>query len=289
MKKAHVVFNPASGSFSKKQAELILAALREKGIDPSPLMPASEAEAISQVKSLCTNENQPLVIAVGGDGTINTVINGMPEKSATLAVIPLGTANVLSLELGIRSIDDAITRIASGTVRDFSVGEVKSALGSRRFMLMAGIGIDGAVVANVRSKEKKTLGRLAYLLAALRTLLQWDNLQQTVSDSLNSAECHSAVIANAANYGGPFCLAPQAGIFTRHLQVIPLPLTNRRSLLRLAISMLQIRKKQMQGTWLHKTGLLTVSGTKAIQVDGDSFGNGPMTIRLIEDFNRIIC
>jgi diacylglycerol kinase (ATP) len=289
MKTAHVVFNPASGSFSSKRAERILTALRNSGIDPRPLMPASEADAISQVNHLCRNGEQPLIIAVGGDGTINTVINGMTEKSAILGVIPLGTANVLALELGIRSIDDAVKRIATGTVRDFTVGEAKAAMGTRRFMLMAGIGIDGAVVAKVRSAEKKHLGRLAYLLSALRVLRKWDQTQQVVSDSQHSAECHSVVVANAANYGGPFCLAPQAGIFTPHLQVIPLMLSTRFSLIRLAISMLKIRKSPMSGTWLHNTGELHFGGTKAIQIDGDSFGNGPMIVRSIPAFNRIIC
>jgi YegS/Rv2252/BmrU family lipid kinase len=289
MKTAHVLFNPASGSFSNKRAERILTALRDAGIDPRPLLPASEADAISQVKDLCRDNDQPLIIAVGGDGTINTVINGMTEKSAVLGIIPLGTANVLALELGIRSIGDAVKRIAVGTVRDFSVGEVKAARGIRRFMLMAGIGIDGAVVADVRSGEKRYLGRLAYLLSALRMLCKWDQTQQTVSDSQHSAECHSVVVANAANYGGPFCLAPQAGIFMPHLQVIPLALSTRFSLIRLALSMLQIRKKPMLGTWLHNTGELHVAGTKAIQIDGDSFGTGPMTVRSIPAFNRIVC
>lgn len=289
MKKAHVVFNPASGSFSQKRADKILAALGNCGIDPVPLMPASEADAIQQVKSICMKEENPLIIAVGGDGTINTVINGMIEKRAVLGVIPLGTANVLSTELGIRSADDAVNRIATGTEREFTVGEATTSAGSRRFMLMAGIGVDGAVVAAVRSREKKHLGRLAYVAAAMRAFYRWDSDFQSVSSERQSRSCHSVIVANAANYGGPFCLAPKAGIFTPHLQVIPLELTSRFSLIRLAFTMLLNRFRQADEIWLHHTGDLHIAGNKAIQIDGDSFGSGPMTIRLIQGFNRIIC
>jgi len=289
MQTAHVVFNPASGSYSAGRAARILTALRRAGIDPQPLLPGNEAEAIATVRELCDPERQPLIIAAGGDGTINTVINGLTRQGATLGVIPLGTANVLAWELGIRSLDGAVQRIAAGTRRQFSVGEATSATGSRRFLLMAGVGIDGAIVAGMRAGEKRCLGKLAYLLSALRTIRQWDRTTLTVSDGQRSSECHSVVIANASHYGGPYRLAPQAAIFSSHLDVVPLFLPTRLSFFRFALPFLLTGKWPGVEPWQMHGGQLTVSSVKAVQLDGDSYGAGPVTVRLIADFNPLLC
>ena len=235
MQTAHVIFNPASGSYSTHRTDRILAALRRAGIDPQPLLPGSEAEAIGTVRALCNPAHPPLIIAVGGDGTVNTVINGMTPQGATLGVIPLGTANVLAWELGIRSIDAAVQRIASGRQRLFSVGEATSATGSRRFLLMAGVGLDAAAVAGVRPGEKARLGKLAYLLSGLRQLRDWDRSTFTISDGQRSIDCHSAIIANACHYGGPYRLAPSAEIFSPQLEILSFNFPTRRSFFRAAL------------------------------------------------------
>jgi len=286
---AHVVFNPASGSYSPSRQARILAALQRAGITPCPLLPGSEAEAIAAVRALCAAEEQPLIVAVGGDGTVNTVINGMLEQRATLGVIPLGTANVLACELGIRSIDDAVKRMVGGRRRLFSVGEVTSAAGTRRFLLMAGIGIDGAAVAGVREREKCYLGRLAYLLSGLRALWHWDRNTLTVSDGKRTSTCHSVVVANASHYGGPFVIAPQATLFSPRLDIVPLLLPTRRSFFRYALSLLLSGKTTAVDGWQVGTDHLTITGTRPVQLDGDTFGTGPLKIRLVPDFNTLLC
>ena len=289
MRAAHVMFNPVSGSYSARRADQILSLLRGAGIEPQPMLPASEQAAKAQVRALCQGEHRPLIIAVGGDGTINTVINGLEPQSATLGVIPLGTANVLARELGIRTIADAVARIAAGSVRPFSVGEVASSAGSRRFLLMAGIGIDGAVVGGVRSGEKRRLGKLAYLLSALRQLRDWDRSALTVSDGQRSVECHTAIIANAAHYGGPYIMAPTADIFAPTLAVVPLATFSRRGFARFALTLLLTgRAPQSAEPWQVGAGQLTIAGEKAIQIDGDDFGSGTITVSIIPDFNDLL-
>jgi diacylglycerol kinase family enzyme len=225
---------------------------------------------------------------VGGDGTINSVINGMTPKGATLGVIPLGTANVLAWELGIRSIEAALKRIAHGQQRLFSVGEVSSAAGQRRFLLMAGIGLDAAAVAGVRPEEKARLGKLAYLLSGLRRFVDWDRSLLTVSDGRRSERCHSLIVANACHYGGPYRLAPGAEIFAPRLEVLPFQFPTRRSFLRIALPLV-LGRPPVTVDWQLREGELSITGAKAVQLDGDSFGSGPLTIRLLADFNQLLC
>ncbi len=286
---AHVVFNPASGSYSPARADRILKGLRAAGLAVEPLLPASQAAAISAVRALCDPARPPLIIAVGGDGTINTVINGMTPQGATLGVIPLGTANVLAWELGIRSIETALKRIAHGRLRPFTVGEATSAEGTRRFLLMAGIGLDAAAVAGVRPAEKARLGKLAYLLSGLRQLWAWDDNIITISDGQRSIDCHSAIIANACHYGGPYRLAPGAEIFAPRLELLPFQFPTRRSFFRAALPLVVAGRAPATAGWQLREGTLTITGTKPVQLDGDSFGTGPLTIRLLPDFNRLLC
>lgn len=284
----HVVFNPTSGSYSSYKAEQILTQLRAAGLDPQPLLPRSLAESMQAVADLCTQATPPTIIAVGGDGTVNTVINSMPQGSATLGIIPLGTANVMARELGIRSQQDAIARIARGTLRPFTVGEASSTAGVRRFVLMAGIGADAEAVADVRPSEKRLLGKGAYALAGLRRCLDWDNRKVTVTCGGQTRCCNSLIIANAAHYAGPYCLVPQASLFLPHLVVAPLPFNSPLGLLSFTASVFLRGRYAAPDAFASGGDTISITGDKPVQLDGDSFGATPLTIRLIPSFNSLI-
>lgn len=288
MQTVHVVFNPASGSYAPARAEQILTGLRAAGLDPQPLLPQTLAESMQAVAELCNRTTPPTIIAVGGDGTINTVINSMPQGRATLGIIPLGTANVMARELGISSQQDAIARIARGTLRPFSVGEASSAAGVRRFVLMAGIGADAAAVADVRPSEKRLLGKGAYILSALRQCLNWDSGSLTVTIGRHQHSCHSLLVANAAHYAGPYRLAPRASLFTPHFELVPLLFRGPSDLLRFAGSVFIHGTYEAADAFCTSQEPILIEGDKPVQLDGDSFGTTPLTIRLIPDFNQLI-
>jgi YegS/Rv2252/BmrU family lipid kinase len=105
-----------------------------------------------------------LVIAAGGDGTINEIIQGLAGSETALGVLPGGTVNVWARELGI-PLDDARARkiLVHGQTRRIDLGSVNG----RYFLLMAGIGFDGAVTQAVEGKPLKRLGILGYTLAVL--------------------------------------------------------------------------------------------------------------------------
>ena len=288
MQTVHVVFNPTSGSYSPRKAEQILTQLRAVGLDPQPLLPQTLTESMQAVAALCNQASAPTIIAVGGDGTVNTVINSMSQGSATLGIIPLGTANVMARELGISSQQDAIQRIARGMVRPFSVGEASSTAGTKRFVLMAGIGADAEAVADVRPSEKRLLGKGAYVLAGLRRCINWDSRLVTVSCNGQTRHCNSLIIANAAHYAGPYCLVPQASLFNQQLVVAPLPFRTPLGLLRFTATIfLRGRYDAPDVLCVEKESIL-IEADKPVQLDGDSFGTGPITIRIIPDFNNLI-
>lgn len=158
----------------------------------------------------------------------------------------------------------------------------------RRFLLMAGIGVDGAVVRGVRLAEKKRFGKGAYLLSALRVLSDWDRGELTVTGGGRSLSCHSVIVCNASRYGGNFLLAPEADLFAPGFQVVCLG-GDRGLYLRLALRAGLRRPLLTPPMTVFAADELEVSGHKPVQLDGDCFGSAPLTLRSLPEFLRLIC
>lgn len=262
--------------------------LRQQGKFPELLLTRCAEDARLFARRICREEAEPLIIVGGGDGTINGVLNGLASGKATLAILPLGTANVLAKELGIRSLEEAILRITGGEARTMAVGLLEAQGEKRYFSLMAGIGVDGAVVEDVRLGEKRVVGKGAYLLAAMRRLTAWDREPLRIRADGREVECHSAVVCNGARYGGDFVLAPTADTFTPGFQVVCIRGCTRRTYARLALDLFRGRVPSGPGITTFPARLLEISTAKAVQVDGDYVGRGPLSIAAVENFVRVL-
>lgn len=284
----HLIINSYSGSYSRRHMDRAVRSLAEAGITPY----IHEIATLDEAEICCTQirktEAVPYVIVAAGDGTINAVLNGIGPGKATLALIPLGTSNVLARELGIRSIDDSIRRIVRGETKPLAAGVLECGGARRYFSLMAGIGFDGAVVRDVRQFEKRFLKQGAYGLSALRQMWGWDRELLLVASEEKSVSCHSVIISNAARYGGDFVLAPGQDVSRPGLSVVCITSNRRRTYLGLAMDLLLRRDWPDCSVSRFTAYDLTVSGTKPIQVDGDFAGCGPARLSVVDDFVRII-
>ena len=214
------------------------------------------------------------LVAAGGDGTVNEVINGMMPEPVPLAVIPLGTANVLALETGLpMDLAGQCENAVRGEVRQVTLGRA----GERYFLLMAGAGFDAEVVRLVNLRVKRWLGKGAYLLSAMRVFC---HLPPAVG--LKSAHCRlpelcGVIVCNSGMYGGSFVLAPQASLFSSTLQVIALPHRGPLGLFYLILRSLLGKRLVSEIKIFESTGI-EVSGEAALQLDGDSAGMLPCKI-----------
>ncbi len=210
-----VIHNPTAGWRRRRRFERILAALVREGLDVRvrPTTRRGDAEAFAGEAS--SKEIDVLAVA-GGDGTVNEVANGLKDPNLPLAVIPLGTANVLAHEIGLGGSPAEIARtIAVGEPKPIAVGVVNG----RRFVMMAGFGFDAFVVASVRPRVKRFLGKAAYVLATLGALLTFKFPRYRVSVDGRNYDVASAVIANGHFYGGTFVCAPDARLEDPSLHV----------------------------------------------------------------------
>ena len=163
---AVIIANPTSGAFPPLHThhfDEALAILRNRGwrVDLWYTDAPGEGERLARK---AVEQKAHLVIAAGGDGTINEIIQGLAGSETALGVLPGGTVNVWARELDI-PFDDvgACGVLVNGRTRRIDLGYVNG----RYFLLMVGVGFDGEVTQAVERKPLKRLGVLGYALAAL--------------------------------------------------------------------------------------------------------------------------
>jgi diacylglycerol kinase (ATP) len=167
------------------------------------LSPGSGARLAKEV----IQSGSQLIAVYGGDGTINEVVTGMAGSDATLAVLPGGTANVFARELKIpRNLQQAVQIACAGNTISISLGRT----GNRYFHLMAGIGLDAAVVSGMPWKLKRMLGVPAFWIQGLRQLRDYSLKPFQLEVDGTCHEATFAVVANCRNYGGCLVIAPDA-------------------------------------------------------------------------------
>jgi diacylglycerol kinase (ATP) len=201
------IFNPTSGGGrNKRDLPLITGSLRGLGfvVDELPTERAGHATALA---ADAVERGFEVVCAIGGDGTVNEVINGIAGSGVTFAIIPTGTVNVLAMELGI-PLDppDACALAAAGHTIDIDLGIA----GERYFALMAGAGLDAAVIAGMNPLMKKALREAAFAVQGVATALTGDFPLIRVEADERCIDGYFVVAGNSANYGGAFGITPTA-------------------------------------------------------------------------------
>lgn len=288
MMKTYLFVNPSSGHHSAARLKLVLEKLSLHSVVPD-VFQVRTPEEIFTCCDIINKECEPyMVIVAGGDGTFNAVVNGLKPGTATLAVLPFGTSNVLAAELGIASIEDGLERIIAGKTHSLSVGVLEMESRSLRFLLMAGIGLDGAVVRDVWPTGKRFLRQGAYALAAMSRALKWDKTTFTLNSDQGEVSCHTAIICNAARYGGDFILSPGSSLFSQGLAAVCITGKTRTTYLSCALDLFRNKaEKNRHLVRLHSSSF-EIHGTHPIQIDGDFVGYGPARISECSDFAEII-
>jgi diacylglycerol kinase (ATP) len=199
---AVIIGNPNSGRAGDEDyLERFAKILRSGGLTAKVL----NTEYPNHATELASFAGDRLVVAAGGDGTVNEVLNGL-SLEATLGVLPLGTANVLARELGL-PLDpvEACRRILKGERLRVDFGVATDDEGAeRRFACMAGIGFDAKVIGAVTPRLKRYLRRLAFQLTAFRVLFgnRFPTLEILLGEEIHTARF--AIIANGQYYGGDY-------------------------------------------------------------------------------------
>ncbi len=216
-----IIHNPNAGRGKRRhRLQAAVAELEQLGAQVEIKLTATAGDAIryshTALASAARGEGPDVVVAAGGDGTINEVVNGLAGGALPLALLPLGTANVLAAEIGLPDDVPALVQvIRHGPAVPIHLGEVNG----RRFTLMAGVGMDAEIVASVSPRLKRRAGKAAYAVAALIRWLKYRPHRYRIEVDGVLHEAAAAVFANGHYYAGRFVCAEEARITDPHLHV----------------------------------------------------------------------
>jgi diacylglycerol kinase family enzyme len=228
-----------------------------------------------------------LVLAAGGDGTLNEAVQGMIGSQVPLGVLPAGTANVLANEMGMRGgISGALAALPGMEACRIAVGRLESAGSSRHFLLMGGVGLDAHVVYHVSEPLKARSGKFAYWMAGFS--LVGRRLPEFRVDADGEVRtCSFALVSRVRNYGGTFEIARSTHLFDDSFEVV---LFEGRSSARYLIYLAGVALKRAAGlpgvTVMHARRVC-FSGPEDqrvhVQVDGEYAGPLPASIEIVPD------
>jgi diacylglycerol kinase (ATP) len=184
---------------------------------------SESAEDLEELARTCANEGAEIVAVLGGDGSVNAVVNGLVDSGAkaALAVLPAGTGDDFAKAIGPKKLDDAAALLANPEIREIDVVRVAAGSTTRHYVNVAGAGFDSEVNETANAMTLKLGGTGTYVAAVLKTLRRFRpaTYRITVDDDVRSVEAMLAIVANGISYGGGMRVAPTASITDGQLDV----------------------------------------------------------------------
>lgn len=245
--------------------------------------PGSAAEIVQR----CIERGADLILAAGGDGTINEVVSGMAHSSVPLGILPAGTANVLANELAIgntmegaaRSLDQCVPqRIALGLLST-SAGKAP-----RYFLLMAGAGLDAEIVHGINLKLKDALGKVAYWIGGFSKV--GSRLPEfTVETEGQEFLVSFALASRVRNYGGDLEIAPTITLLDDQFELVLFAGASSFTFLKYMMGVVVKQHQKMRGVTILRTRKAVfgapAGSTIHLQVDGEYAGLAPGTVEIV--------
>jgi diacylglycerol kinase (ATP) len=160
-----------------------------------------------------------LLVAVGGDGTVNEVVQGLAgQDGAELAVIPRGTGWDFVRTYGIpKRFDDAVGVALEGRTRTIDIGRARyrawrGGEAESYFANIASAGMSGAIAKRANDTSKALGGKVSYLWATFAVFARWKNgeVRVTVDGETRSGRMHDVIVANGRYFGGGMMICPEA-------------------------------------------------------------------------------
>jgi diacylglycerol kinase (ATP) len=239
-----------------------------------------------------------LVVAVGGDGTLNEVVNGVAARNVDLATIPLGTGMDFGRTYGLpTNFDDAVRVALSGRTRTVDAGRVRYRTwdgdeSTRWFANVGTVGMSGAVAQRANGMSKALGGRLTFFYALTREFLAWRNTEVTVTldgDERRSGLMHDVIVANGAWHGGGMMLAPDARPDDGLFDVVLIGDVSKVDFLTTAPKIYKGRHVTHRKVEVLRGATVSVEAGERlpIEVEGEQVGATPAAFEIVRDALRV--
>jgi YegS/Rv2252/BmrU family lipid kinase len=296
--KVTLILNPISGKKNhQKHLKVVLDFLGSRGIYPEIRNTRKRGDALRFARE-AVEKGSEVVIAAGGDGTVNEVANGLVGSPVKLAIIPLGTANVFALETGIPSFDPgaAADIIVQGMSKSITLGHItyRDAVNATRkthFLIMAGIGFDAGVLNKIKRDTITRWGKAAYFFEGVKFIFQYKSPPLSVSFAeKENLEGYSVIAANGKYYGGKFRVAPKAEITDSFLDLCIIKRRGSLAVVKTALKVLLGMNPSGNEVHYCKAKTIEINSTCQVyvQADGEFLGTVPVFLTTREKALSVI-
>ena len=294
-----MIFNPAARGNKARHFRRQLDAIGSQCALKATAAPGDARRLAAEA----VGEGYDLIVAAGGDGTVNEVLNGLcgaPDgpARARLGVLPLGTVNVFAREL---KIPFQIERAWEVLQRDRELKldlpraefSANGKMERHYFIQLAGAGLDSRAIELVDWQHKKKVGPLAYVIAGLKALRETKPKITAREDARPASQNFNGelvLIGNGKFYGGPFEIFPKADLCDGLLDVCVLPCVNWLTLLRCAPALLARRKLPENLVRRFRAASFELSGDAAasFELDGELAGKLPVKFSVERGRLRVV-
>jgi YegS/Rv2252/BmrU family lipid kinase len=304
-RKIHVVINPAAGQ-NIPVLSILNRVFSECDVDWDISITKKAGDACSQARQAAAR-GVDVVAALGGDGTVAEVASGLMGAETPLAVLPGGTANVMSIELGIPTDLAQACLVAcdpNSIVRQVDMGRVND----RNFILRVGVGFEAAMVEQADRNLKDRLGVFAYLWSAVQNLSHPEiaHYRLTIDGVEVEIDGLTCIIANSSNLGQTgINLVPDASVSDGLLDVVVVQQANLRSLFDVLGSITGMKQVQAENTnndvsslsmqmqqnlrhWQGKEVTLVAEPEQSVQYDGEVLGKVKINCGIIPQAVQVL-
>ncbi|MCL6583167.1 MAG: diacylglycerol kinase family lipid kinase [bacterium] len=278
-----MIINPISGAGrGLKEGRRLARLLLQEGIAVEIFITRQPQDAEKEAR-----QSQIPLIVVGGDGTVNEVINGLAGRDIPLAVFPVGTANILAREFHLpRNPAAFLSIIRSARVRLLDAGQICGQMVTRRFLMVASLGLDAEVTRIMRRSRSGPIHLSSYLIPLWNALKHYHYSPFTlrIDDRIITPPATTAVIGNIRNYGGFFSITHRARPDDGWLDICVFSGNSRRDYLRYLMGALWRRPSIFSDVVYcrgKKIDLIKAPRPIPVELDGDFFGYTPLTCTII--------
>jgi len=282
------VVNPKAGNGkAKKVADLIDSKLRGKKVDYKITFTKAPEDATEIVVKNSNLFNR--IVSVGGDGTLNEVVNGIVGKDLELAVIPAGTGNdfakMLYPSLDIKKIIDWVVY---GDIEKIDVGRCND----KYFINIASAGFDAEVANKVQRTKKVFSGKAAYLYSLFKTLISYKGIFFKIHIDNNLFFSNTLLItaSNGRFYGGGMIPTPNADIQDGYFDICHVKTLNKLKLLALLNKYIKGTHTELKEVTIFKGKSLKIESEKvfSVNLDGEIIRTDKAEFEILKDAVKIV-
>jgi len=279
-----VILNPAARGERARSLRQAIEGLSSRIVVRETRKPG-DAEALAE---RAVQQGFSTVIAAGGDGTVNEVVNGIGEGDVTFGVLPVGTMNVFALELGIEGKD---LKRAWAVIERGHTREIDLPMGNDEyFVQLAGVGLDAEVVRQTTPDFKKALGPMSYVLSLAQVAARKPP-RLVIKDAQSvRREGSFVLVGNGRFYGGPLVLFRDAALDDGLLDVVVFKKQGHWDLMRYVQAIVFGNHHELPDVDYFQTERLEVScdDDVPVELDGEIVGFAPFTFGFAKRKLRVL-